>query len=135
MKIVNNSRGVFRTESTSKMKLFEKSIFCCPLFQPFNIYRKSSILDFRLRSTSLELLTLSWRRALSYRNQPIDLQSKSMDWFLYDNGLRHERVNYFHKRLHLDVWLGSKYVSDMFKERQKLKKTFKGVIFRNTAAK
>ena len=20
---------------------------------------------------------------------------KSMDWFLYDNGLRHERVNYF----------------------------------------
>ena len=27
-----------------------------------------------------------------YRNQSIDLQSKSMDWFLYDNGLRHERV-------------------------------------------
>ena len=26
------------------------------------------------------------------RNQSIDLQSKSMDWFLYDNGLRHERV-------------------------------------------
>ena len=22
-----------------------------------------------------------------------DLQSKSMDWFLYDNGIRHERVN------------------------------------------
>ena len=31
--------------------------------------------------------------AISYRNQSIDLQSKSMDWFLYDNGLRHERVN------------------------------------------
>ena len=30
---------------------------------------------------------------LSYRNQSIDLRSKSMDWFLYDNGLRHERVN------------------------------------------
>ena len=29
---------------------------------------------------------------LSYRNQSIDLQSKSVDWFLYDNGLRHERV-------------------------------------------
>ena len=28
----------------------------------------------------------------SYRNQSIDLQSKSMDRFLYDNGLRHERV-------------------------------------------
>ena len=23
----------------------------------------------------------------------IDLESKSVDWFLYDNGLRHERVN------------------------------------------
>ena len=39
-------------------------------------------------------LTLSWRRPLSYRNQSIDLQSKSMAWFLYDNGLRHERVNF-----------------------------------------
>ena len=38
------------------------------------------------------LLTFSWRRPLSYRNQSSDLQSKSMDWFLYDNGLRHERV-------------------------------------------
>ena len=28
-----------------------------------------------------------------YRNQPIDLQSKSMGWFLYDRDLRHERVN------------------------------------------
>ena len=37
-------------------------------------------------------LTLSWRRPLSYRNQSIDLQSKSMDWFLYDKDLRHERV-------------------------------------------
>ena len=37
-------------------------------------------------------LTLSWRGPLSYRNQSIDLQSKSMDWFLFDNGLRHERV-------------------------------------------
>ena len=37
-------------------------------------------------------LTLSWRRPLSYRNQSIDLLSKSMDWLLCDNGLRHERV-------------------------------------------
>ena len=29
-------------------------------------------------------LTLSWRGPLPYRNQ---------DWFLYDSGLRHERVN------------------------------------------
>ena len=37
-------------------------------------------------------LTLSWRRPLSYRNQSIGLRSKSVDWVLYDNGLRHERV-------------------------------------------
>ena len=30
--------------------------------------------------------------AVSYRNESIDLASKSMDWFLYDNGLRLERV-------------------------------------------
>ena len=39
-------------------------------------------------------LTLSWRRPLSYRNQSIDLFSKSMDWFLFDNGPRHERVKW-----------------------------------------
>ena len=38
-------------------------------------------------------LTLSWWRSLSNRNQSIDLQSKSMNWFLYDRDLRHEKVN------------------------------------------
>ena len=38
-------------------------------------------------------LTLSWPGPLSHRNQSIYLQCKSMDCFLYDNGLRHERVN------------------------------------------
>ena len=38
-------------------------------------------------------LTLSWRGSLSYRSQSMDLLLKSMDLFLYDNGLRHERVN------------------------------------------
>ena len=40
-------------------------------------------------------LTHSWRRQLSYGNQSIDLGSKSMDWFLYDNGLHHERVKFY----------------------------------------
>ena len=30
---------------------------------------------------NISALTLSWRRLFSYRNQPNDLQSKSMDWF------------------------------------------------------
>ena len=38
-------------------------------------------------------LTLSWRRPLSYKKQFIDLQSKSVDCFLYNGGLLHERVN------------------------------------------
>ena len=37
------------------------------------------------------VLTLSCRQPLSYRNQSIGLL-KSIDWFLYDNGLRHEKV-------------------------------------------
>ena len=43
-------------------------------------------------SLSKNTLTLSWRRPLSYRNQSIDLQCKSMVWFLYDNGPRDGRV-------------------------------------------
>ena len=46
-----------------------------------------------------------------------------------------EVVIYFCKRLHFDVWMGSRYASDMFKERQKLRKTCKWVIFKNVAAK
>ena len=38
------------------------------------------------------LLTLSWRRSLSYRDQSIDLLCKSMDWFLCDRDLHRERV-------------------------------------------
>ena len=44
------------------------------------------------------LLTLSWWRPLSYRNQSIDLLGKSMDWFLYDSSLRHERVKETHRQ-------------------------------------
>ena len=40
----------------------------------------------------MKYLTLSWRRPLSYWNQSIDLQSRSMDWFLYGNGFRLERI-------------------------------------------
>ena len=39
-------------------------------------------------------------------------------------------INYFCNRLDLDVWLGFRYTS-----RHELGKTFKGVIFRNAAAK
>ena len=37
-------------------------------------------------------LTFKWRRSLSYRNQPIDLVCKSIDWFVYHRDLSRERV-------------------------------------------
>ena len=49
-------------------------------------------------------LTLLWRRPLSYRNQSTDLRNKSMDWFLYDNGLRHERVKDFFSKYDQIPW-------------------------------
>ena len=44
-----------------------------------------------------DYLTLSRRMPVSYSNQSIDLRSKSMDWFLYDNGLRLEKVKFLWK--------------------------------------
>ena len=46
----------------------------------------------RMQMEETVSITLSWRRFLSYRNQSIDLLCKSMDWFLYDRDLCHERV-------------------------------------------
>ena len=43
----------------------------------------------------LPILTLSWQRFLSYRNQSIDWQIESRDWFLYDRDLRYECVNWY----------------------------------------
>ena len=37
-------------------------------------------------------LTLSWRRPYSFKNQSTDSLRNSVDWFLYDDSLRHERV-------------------------------------------
>ena len=53
--------------------------------------------DLFIVTNRLELI-LSRRRSLSYRNHSIDLQSKSMDWCLYDSDLRHERVNKLEKK-------------------------------------
>ena len=39
-------------------------------------------------------LNSSMTEVVSYRNQSIDLQSKSMDWFLYDKDLHRERVKH-----------------------------------------
>ena len=60
----------------------------------FGLLKKCICISFHGKMTENGALTYSRRRSLSYRNQSIDLQSKSIDWFLYDKNLRHERVNY-----------------------------------------
>ena len=59
-----------------------------------NIWRKTILRYFHLnwRIKKLLQLTPSWWRSLLYRNQSIDLHSKSMDWLLYNSDFRHERV-------------------------------------------
>ena len=54
--------------------------------------------------------------AVTIRNQSIDLLPKSMDWFLYDNGLRHERVN-----IRSEIWTRS--LSKKIKVKMKLLET------------
>ena len=46
----------------------------------------------RFQKWKMITLTFSWRRPISYRSQSIDFLRKSMDWFLYDIGLRQERL-------------------------------------------
>ena len=62
-------------------------------------------------------LTLSWKRPISYRKQSIDLLDKSMDWFLHDIGLRHERVNLKSESVNLN-WINLKCKTDCFMWRK-----------------
>ena len=61
-----------------------------PSSSPYNSLHASCIV---LSAAAFGTLTLSWRRFLSYRNQSIDLQSKSMHRFLFDTNLHHGRIN------------------------------------------
>ena len=102
-KFIFRSQRRIRTAATSKMERF---VIIVNGFQSLTIITKRSVLDVAaaldpplvsleytiLRLIYLASLTLSWRRPLSYRNQSIDLLHKLMDWFLYYNCLRHERI-------------------------------------------
>ena len=88
-------------------KTFLQTIFSRFLFIHWNVwffnYFAFIHYDIRMKLRCqyvLRSLTLSRRRPLPYRNQSTDLRSKSMDWFLYDNGLRLEGVK---------SWSGGKY--------------------------
>ena len=59
-----------------------------------NLEFRATFVDVFHEKTSF-FLSLSWRRFLSYRNQSVDLQSKSLNWLLYDRDSRHEKVKQF----------------------------------------
>ena len=65
----------------------------------------------RINKLAISELTLSGRGSLSYRNQSIYLQSKSIDWFLYDSGLRHERVKVLKSTFHISLIVCTLYDS------------------------
>ena len=76
----------FRSLSIFKIDLNWGSRINFSILLNLDRYHKNAL--FRKACNSFTwALTLSWRRSLSYRNQ-----SKSVDWFLYDRNLRHERV-------------------------------------------
>ena len=60
------------------------------------------------------VLNLSWRRLL-YRNQSTNVQTKSMDWFLYDKNRRYERVNaLLLAYIHWDIFLDYDKIIDIY---------------------
>ena len=69
-----------------------------------------------LRRHVVSNLTLSRQRPLPYRNQSIDLLNKSIDWFLYDNGLRHERVN---SGILIRIYFSKNFMVLFFKQKWK----------------
>ena len=73
------------TPNTNTISIFQR-IFC--------IARQHEIGQLIKNRLISPTLTLSWRRSPLYRNQTNDLQSKSMDRFLYDREPLHERVKH-----------------------------------------
>ena len=61
----------------------------------------------RLQEKVQWLLTLSWRRSLSYWNQSADLHCKWMDWFLFDKDPLHERF----KNIEINGNSGTKWMN------------------------
>ena len=106
--------------------------FCCHycwLWMYFSYFSTVSIADFELVNScwakknfcldksrkELMFQSLSRWRAPSYRNQFIDLLCKSVEWFLCDRYLRHERFKLsFHEKVNVAKVLGSNWYSSIF---------------------
>ena len=76
---------------SAKRWYFRKAFWFQKTFLRFRYWKHSESLMI-LKQKYTDPLTLSWRRSLSYRNQSIDLQSKSIDCFLYCKDAHREKV-------------------------------------------
>ena len=94
-KIVSTSKELALRSSLGEASITQSSI-------NESLLTAELVSTFATPSKRQTYLTLSWRRPLSYRNQPIDLLQKSVDWFLHDNGLRDERVKKDNRKKNLE---------------------------------
>ena len=70
--------------------------------------------------------------AILYRNQFIDLQNKSMDWFLYKKNLRHEGVNAFLLAcIHWDILLDYEKIIDIYASKYQRRKLLINPVSKN----
>ena len=68
------------------------------------------------------ILNLSWQRSLWYRNQSIDLQNKSVDWFLYNRSFCDKRVNLLLLAcIHWDIFLDYDKIIDIYASKYQRK--------------
>ena len=86
-RIWTKSRGISWSNTTHEISRWQNNFSSCK-----NYFDVSTIPVVPFLLTQSIYLTLSWWRPISYRNLSTGLRSKSMDWFLYDIGLRPERV-------------------------------------------
>ena len=86
---------IFQT-LTSSITIYVATNYCF-----FQIYIKDRSEQRNLFPLFYHFISINsfMNRSLAYRNQSIDLQSKSVNWFLYDRDLCHERVKVMGKAL------------------------------------
>ena len=78
---------------------------CCPVNREYS-WKKSKI---------EKKANYALQHVRIYRNQSTDLQNKSMDWFLYDKNLHHERVNALLLAcIHWDIFLEYDKIIDIY---------------------
>ena len=98
-------------------KKIASSFTCCPVNREYS-WKKSQVekkanyalQHVRRDSWMKSVLNLSWRRSLLYRKHSIDLQNKSIDWFLCDRNFGHERVNALLLLCYLHVFIEIYYL-------------------------